>query len=70
MGIRRGVPRADDKRVNVVLPDDPPVLTPQVAAALLRLLRNVQHNRGLGAQSPGESAAARMNDPDNGREAA
>jgi hypothetical protein len=50
-GARRRGPRGvDNEQIIVVVPEEPPVLTPQVAAALLRLLRNVAHSRGRNAR--------------------
>ncbi len=47
---RRALRVVDDEQISVVLPEHPPVLTPQAAAALLRLLRNVHRSRGREAR--------------------
>lgn len=48
----RGPRGADVEQIRVVVlvSEEPPVLNPQVAAALLRLLRNVAHCRGCKAR--------------------
>src|SRR2546421_12055049 len=71
MGAQRRGPRAvGDEQISVVLPEQAPVLTPQAAAALLRLLRNVYLNRGCDAQQADRSPPARGDDHDKGRQAA
>jgi hypothetical protein len=43
---RRGLRHDDDGLISVVLPEQPPVLTPGAAAALLALLLNAQGSDG------------------------
>jgi hypothetical protein len=43
---RRGLRHDDDGLISVVVPEQPPVLTPGAAAALLALLLNVQRSDG------------------------
>lgn len=43
---RRGLRHDDDGLISVVLPKQPPVLTPGAAAALLALLLNAQRSDG------------------------
>ena len=67
MGARGREPRvADDEQISVVLPEHPPVLTPQAAAALLRLLRNVDANRRHEARQAGRSSSGCVDDHDRG----
>jgi hypothetical protein len=61
---RRGRQDTDVQLIGVVLPEQPPVLTPLAAAALLRLLRNVEHRRAAEVGSAEGSVAT------EGREAA
>jgi hypothetical protein len=62
----RGPRVAGDERISVVLPADPPVLTPHAAAALLRLLRNVHRSRGGQARQAEGSESGCMDDHDKG----
>ena len=43
---RRGLRHDDDGLISVVVPEQPPVLAPGAAAALLALLRNAQGSDG------------------------
>ena len=61
---RRGLPQDDDGLISVVVPEQPPVLTPRAAAALLALLLNA-HGSGDYPQFLGGSAAAPL---DHGQE--
>jgi hypothetical protein len=54
----------DDAQISVVLPEHPPVLTPQAAAALLRLLRNVDRDRGCEARQQDRSTSVGADDHD------
>jgi len=66
-GTRGHGPRdLDDAQISVVLPEHPPVLTPQAAAALLRLLRNVDRDRGREARQEDRSASVCADDHDKG----
>ena len=66
-GTRGQGPRAlDDEQISVVLPEHPPVLTPQAAAALLRLLRNVDRDRGRETRQQDRSTSVGAGDHDKG----
>jgi hypothetical protein len=54
---RRGLRHDNDGLISVVLPEQPPLLTPGAAAALLALLRNAQRS-GEHPQTLGRSATA------------
>jgi hypothetical protein len=56
----------DDEQISVVLPEHPPVLTSQAAAALLRLLRNVHRSRGCEAGQAEGSSSVCVDDHDRG----
>ena len=62
----RGSRVVDDEQISVVLPEHPPVLTPQAAAALLRLLRNVDRGRGREARQAEGSPSGCVDDQDKG----
>ncbi len=63
---RRALRVVDDEQISVVLPEHPPVLTPQAAAALLRLLRNVDRGRGREARQTHGSTSGCVDDHDKG----
>ena len=63
---RRGPGVVDDEQISVVLPEHPPVLTPQAAAALLRLLRNVHRSRGRETRQADTSTSGCVSDHDKG----
>ncbi|MGH3570586.1 MAG: hypothetical protein ACRDUW_01960 [Pseudonocardiaceae bacterium] len=63
---RRGPGVVDDEQIRVVLPEHPPVLTPQAAAALLHLLRNVHQTRGHEARQTDKSTSVCVDDQDSG----
>lgn len=56
----------DDEQISVVLPEHPRVLTPRAAAALLRLLRNVDRGRGREARQEDRSTSVCVHDDDEG----
>jgi len=53
-----------DADVTVVVPDEPPVLTPLAAAALLRLIRDVQRRR---ASACSQTSSAELSSADEPR---
>lgn len=61
---RRGLRHDNDGVISVVLPEQPPALTPRAAAALLALLLNAQGSGG-GPQLLGGLATASL---DHGQE--
>lgn len=65
-GRRRGVRHDDDGLISVVVPEQPPVLTPGAAAALLALLLNVQGSGGNPQLLGGVATAARDHGQDRG----